>query len=75
MIIDCASCVMAGPACQDCLVSVLIGPREGEIPEVCDEHADAVRALAETGLVPPLRLVSRVEPVVLRSGDMDMTGS
>lgn len=72
MIIDCSSCVMAGPACDDCLVSVLLGAPDASIAEVCDEHADAVRALAETGLVPPLRLVRRDVP---HSRDMDLTGS
>ena len=75
MIIDCASCVMAGPACEDCLVSVLIGPGNGSAAEVCDEHADAVRALADTGLVPPLRLVPRPGSHVPYAEDVTMTGS
>jgi hypothetical protein len=31
MIIDCGTCAVAGPACGDCVVSVLLG-----IPEVVD---------------------------------------
>ncbi len=55
MIIDCDSCQVRGDACRDCVVSVLLGPpAELELDEV--EQA-AVNALAEGGLIPPLRLV------------------
>jgi hypothetical protein len=73
MIIDCGTCVVAGLACDDCVVSVLLGAQEGsetvmtESPEiirvavtdVSDEHAAALEVLAGSGLVPPLRLVPR----------------
>lgn len=56
MIIDCDSCTMRDIACTDCVVSVLLGPpglvRDGFDPE---ERA-ALAVLADSGLVPPLRL-------------------
>lgn len=57
MVIDCDGCEVRGRACGDCVVSVLLGapPTGVEIDE--DERA-ALAALAGSGLVPPLRLVS-----------------
>ena len=52
MIIDCGTCTAAGAACGDCVVSLLLGPAE-----LSAEHERAVAVLADTGLVPPLRLV------------------
>jgi hypothetical protein len=66
MIIDCDTCAVAGAACGDCVVSVLLGvpevpPRQADAPArqtvLPDTHAAAVAVLAESGLVPPLRLV------------------
>ncbi|MBU6277796.1 MAG: hypothetical protein KGN78_00995 [Actinomycetales bacterium] len=62
MIIDCHSCQAAGPACGDCLVTVLLGnpgfgTQEIGTHEVADEHEAAVGVLAASGLVPPLRLI------------------
>ena len=61
MIIDCGSCVVAGPACDDCVVSVLLGiPEVGVgVTDVCDDHTAAIGVLADSGLIPPLRLVRR----------------
>jgi len=61
MIIDCGSCAVAGPACDDCVVSVLLGiPDVGlRVTDVCDDHAAAIGVLADSGLIPPLRLVNR----------------
>lgn len=78
MIVDCGDCVMRHKACADCVVSVLLGvpdvaPGAGEgastgagsgyptMPLQQDER-DAMAALAEGGLVPHLRLVTRTEP-------------
>jgi hypothetical protein len=63
MIIDCGICQVRGAACSDCVVSVLLGaPGEeiGALPsvEMDATHAQAIGALAQSGLVPPLRLVS-----------------
>ena len=57
--IDCDTCVVRGLACHDCVVTVLLGPP----PELMidDDELRALDALAEGGLVPPLRLVRPVE--------------
>lgn len=63
--IDCDSCLVRGLACHDCVVSVLLGPPA----ELCLE-ADEQRAfevLADSGLVPPLRLVTPVEEPFVES--------
>jgi len=53
--LDCDTCIVRGPACGDCVVTLLIGPP----PEVTLDDAEqrALAALASGGLVPPLRLV------------------
>lgn len=53
--IDCDTCVVRGPACHDCVVTVLLGPP----PELAfdDDERRALEVLADGGLVPPLRLV------------------
>lgn len=59
MIIDCGSCSVAGAACGDCVVTVLLGaPGPAATADLPDAHAPALRVLADSGLVPPLRLVS-----------------
>jgi hypothetical protein len=61
--IDCHSCQVRGPACQDCLVTVLLGPPPEWGFDADEQHALA--ALAEGGLIPPLRMVCPVvEPEV-----------
>ncbi len=53
--IDCATCRVRGPACADCVMTALLGP----IDDVClDEQEQAALAvMAQSGLLPPLRLV------------------
>lgn len=53
--IDCDSCQVRGLACNDCMVTVLLGPP----PELGfdDEERRALSALADVGLIPPLRMV------------------
>ena len=56
MNIDCDGCAARGPACGDCVVTVLLGaPPEGV--ELDEAERRAIEVLAEGGLVPPLRLV------------------
>ena len=65
MLIDCDACVMKGPGCQDCVVTVVLGfsaERSGSL-RIDDEEKAALDALAESGLVPPLRLVHAVSSV------------
>ena len=56
--IDCDTCVVRGLACHDCVVTVLLGPP----PELRfdDDEQRALAVLADSGLVPPLRLVQPV---------------
>lgn len=55
MLIDCDACQARGPACSDCVVSVLLGvPDDGA--ELDETEQVAIDALAHAGLVPPLRL-------------------
>ena len=61
MNIDCDSCAARGPACGDCVVTVLLGaPPEGV--ELDEAEQRAIEALAESGLIPPLRLVAADRP-------------
>lgn len=63
MLIDCDTCAVRDLQCDDCVVTVLLGPfrNEGELPDgVYAVDADERRALdvlADSGLVPRLRLV------------------
>jgi len=57
MKIDCDTCTMRGLACGDCVVSFLTIERRPGAFEVDDDQAAAMSAMAEAGLVPPLRLV------------------
>ena len=56
--IDCDSCLVRGLACHDCVVTVLLGPP----PELSfdAEEQEAFEVLADSGLVPPLRMVRPV---------------
>ena len=57
MLIDCDSCEVRGDACGDCMVTALLGlPKPVDL---ADDEASALGALAEAGLLPPLRLVPR----------------
>jgi hypothetical protein len=52
MIVDCEGCVMRDVACGDCVVTFLLGPPEG----LGSAEQVALAALADGGLVPPLRM-------------------
>lgn len=54
VVIDCDDCAVRGPACRDCVVSVLLGAP----PELLEDERAALDVLAQAGLVPRLRLVS-----------------
>src|SRR4029453_1584908 len=54
--VDCDTCVARGSACSDCVVTVLLGTSGGVVDLDPDEQA-ALKALAGSGLVPPLRLI------------------
>ena len=56
VLIDCDTCLVRGLACHDCVVTVLLGPP----PEIGfdEEEQRALEVLAESGLVPHLRMVT-----------------
>jgi hypothetical protein len=65
MVIDCDGCAVRGLACGDCVVTVLLGaPPEGV--QLDDTERRAIAALADGGLVPPLRLVTGRSDAVRR---------
>ena len=61
MIIDCDRCEVRNIACDDCVVSVLLAAPpavdRGGI-EWSESESGALRALAQSGLVPPVRMRS-----------------
>jgi hypothetical protein len=60
MRIDCDECVMDGTsACEDCVVSFVVGRDRDEAVVFDVEEERAVRLLQDAGLVPRLRLVRR----------------
>jgi hypothetical protein len=60
MIVDCDRCVVRGGACQDCVITVLLGTPPGGI-ELDGTERLALDTLAEAGMVPHLQLVDRHE--------------
>lgn len=55
MLIDCEQCAMKDTgACDDCVVTCLLG--DGPV-DMSDTQDEALRNLADQGLVPRLRLV------------------
>jgi hypothetical protein len=59
MIIDCETCRVRDVACPDCVVTALLGTA-GSSVDFDEPEYRAVGALANEGLVPPLRLVPLV---------------
>ncbi len=59
--VDCASCRARGPACSDCVISVLLGPVSADV-ELDTDEVGALEAMARSGLLPPLRLVRPTSP-------------
>ncbi len=54
--VDCDTCVVRNVACGDCVVSVLLGMPASGVDFDASQQA-ALEALADSGLVPPLRLI------------------
>jgi hypothetical protein len=54
--VDCDNCIARGPACGDCVITVLLGAMPLGVDLNSEERA-ALAALADSGLVPPLRLI------------------
>ena len=57
--IDCDTCLVRGLSCHDCVVTALLGPPPELSLDV--EEQQALQVLADSGLVPPLRLVTPVD--------------
>lgn len=56
MLIDCDDCRMQGTdACDDCVVSFIVGREPGDAVVIDVAEERAVRLLARAGLVPELR--------------------
>jgi len=67
MIVDCDRCAVRGGACQDCVITVLLGaPPEGV--ELDGAQRRALDTLAEAGMVPRLQLVDRLAPAGTNPG-------
>jgi hypothetical protein len=65
--IDCDTCEVRGHACGDCVVTFLLGsapPARSGFELDSDERA-ALGVLADSGLVPPLRLVPSTRSVAV----------
>jgi hypothetical protein len=57
MIIDCHTCDMRSThACDDCVVSVLVG--DDGILELVEAEQAAIESMSRVGLVSPIRLVT-----------------
>jgi hypothetical protein len=62
MLIDCDTCRAPEGACRDCVMTVLL--ERPPVPvELDDSESTALAALADAGLVPPLRLVSGISVI------------
>ena len=57
MRIDCSTCTGRGIVCSDCVVTHLLGLPRSVDADLEVGEAQALAALHEAGLVPPLRLV------------------
>ncbi len=56
MLVNCEDCVMQDTeACDDCVVSFVVGRSPGEAVVIDASEERAVRMLADAGLVPTLR--------------------
>ena len=62
MKIDCTTCEMYRSShCDDCLVTALLHPPEGEV-EIEEDLDQPLGALAQAGLIPVLKFRPRAEP-------------
>jgi hypothetical protein len=67
VLIDCDGCAVRDLACDDCVVTVLLGGPPGAV-EVDEQERQALDVLADSGLVPRLRLVPVGPPGAERAG-------
>ena len=58
--IDCGDCVLQGTdACEDCLVSFVLGREPDDAVVIDADEQRALRSLSRVGLVPTIRHASR----------------
>jgi hypothetical protein len=62
MIVDCDRCAVRGRACQDCVITVLLGAPPGGV-DLDGAERSALDTLAEAGMVPRLQLVEHLGSV------------
>lgn len=69
--VDCNRCVGRGAGCGDCVISVLLGvpPEAPKTMDLLGEERAALKVLAESGLLPPLRMVQPIDPLPWPSSD------
>lgn len=68
VVVDCDRCLVKSPsACGDCVVTVLLGSPPAGI-EIDAEEMRALDSLYQSGLVPPLRLVTAVTEPDVQAG-------
>jgi hypothetical protein len=60
LVVDCDVCRVRGDACADCVVTCLLGGPPQPV-ELDDDELGALGALAGSGMLPPLRLVTAVD--------------
>jgi hypothetical protein len=60
MIVDCDRCKVRGNACQDCVITLLLGAPPAAV-ELKGAERRALDTLAEAGIVPRLQLVDHGE--------------
>lgn len=68
VVVDCDRCLVKGPsACGDCVVTVLLGSPPAGI-EIDADEMRALDVLSNSGVVPPLRLVTAVTQRDVQAG-------
>lgn len=60
LVVDCDDCRVRGDACADCVVTCLLGGPPQPV-ELDGDELGALGALAGSGMLPPLRLVTAVD--------------
>jgi hypothetical protein len=69
VLLDCDSCAVRDLQCGDCVVTVLLGAPPGAL-EMDEGERKALDVLADSGLVPRLRLVPTGVPAEALEGDV-----
>ena len=77
MLIDCDRCAVRDLQCGECVVTVLLGAEPGDghgVIHVDDDEQQALGVLADSGLVPRLRLVPTAPPrAVLEAAESELS--